>query len=385
MVRIGIISEFNLHGTNYGNRLQALALYTYLTKHVKDSQIEYLYFDFYDKFVITKPQSVSDKFLLAKNYLFRRFRNSKNKALLTNRLNACNAFSQKYMSLAEEAWTWEKLINSSFDAIIVGSDVVWSQGRNKVGRIRFLDFDTKKTYRKISYAASFGKEWIPEENEKYVINCLEKFDAISVRELSTVSFLKNYNIKSFHVVDPTLLLSRNEWEALESMPSGTKYSLTEIKYIFCYLLDPDYKVLRYIEKWTERHNFFVVYIPHASGERDGFNLNSNRWIELNSCAPDEWIWLISHAEYIFTNSFHGTVFSTIFNKRFIVVKRTGQININNRMIDYLSCIGQTDKFIDINDIEKVKNLKWPYDIINPILLNKIELSKQFLLSQLIFK
>lgn len=379
MKKIAIISEFNITGTNYGNRLQALALYSYISSHINDISVEYLYFDFYDKFIITGLPSFIERVQLLQEGLIRRIRNSRNRRLLSYRLKKCNEFSFKYMPLKMDAWTWEKLIDSDFDCIIVGSDVVWAQGRNKIGRIRFLDFETRKPFKKISYAASFGKEWIPNENVGEIVRCLKSFDAISVRELSTVSFLNKLNIHSTHVVDPTLLISRDEWELYESIPvDNSVFFNKSLKYVFCYLLDPDYKTISTIDKWANKNNYFVVYVPHASGNRDRFKLNNNRWIILDTCSPGEWIWLIHNAEYVFTNSFHGTVFSTIFTKKFIVVKRNGQIDINNRMIDYLNLINQIDKLIDISNISNINSFNWHYDEINKILREKIYLSQQFI-------
>ena len=79
---------------------------------------------------------------------------------------------------------------------------------------------------------------------------------------------------------------------------------------------------------------------------------------LDECSPEEWIFLINNAEYIFTDSFHGIIFSTIFEKKFIALKREYTEDINNRLIDYLDTIDEKDKYMLVPSYDKLKKMNW---------------------------
>ena len=377
MKKIAIISEFNRSGVNYGNRLQAMALNQYLVKEFPEYTVEYLYFNFWDRFLITKAKTIPEKVLgYAKSVQNRLYRLTHCAPGIDKRRALCDLFSEKYMTLAQEAYSWDKLQDKDFDVIIVGSDVVWAQGEGKVGRLRFLDFDTKKSFDRISYAASFGRDWIPNENVKEIKRCLSKFKAISVRENSSVQFLGKYNVNAKHTVDPTLLLGKEEWKKCERQPLGERVP-ERSGYVFAYLLGTDHKLRDNITKWAKSHNLTLITIPYVSGEKNSTDAKFGD-VRISDCSPENWLWLINHADYVITDSFHGCVFSTIFEKKFAVMERVGKININNRMIDFLSMIEQNNKILSYNSLELIDGLEWDYSYINKSLKKEIGYSKKFL-------
>ena len=379
-MKIAIISEFNRNSVNYGNRLQAMALNTYIRENFPDYEIKYLYFDFWDHFIITKKKSLLEKITDVYGAFLRHIMlKAKTAEGINERLKVCDNFSVKTMDLAESAYTWQDLQDSDFDAVIIGSDVVWAQGNGKIGRIRFLDFDSKTKYRKISYAASFGRDWIPEENVSEIQRCLNEFYSISVRENSSVTLLDNIGIKAVHVVDPTLLLSRNQWINYEEKPD----SITD-KYVFVYLLGASKEMRRDISEWAHSINISIVTIPHVSGKINDADIEFGD-IKITDCSPGNWLWLIDHAEFVLTDSFHGSVFSTIFEKRMCVLERTGKININNRMIDFMKMIEQKDKIMPSNHLKSLNGMNWNYSRTREILDKKINFSKSYLRNALIFK
>ena len=107
----------------------------------------------------------------------------------------------------------------------------------------------------------------------------------------------------------------------------------------------------------------MITVPHADGFYSDADENFGD-IRVWSCSPQNWIWLIHHAEYIFSDSFHGTVFSTIFKKKFFVMNRSYIVDINNRMRDYLREIGQLDKALSVEDFSRIDSLYWDYEQIN---------------------
>ena len=113
-------------------------------------------------------------------------------------------------------------------------------------------------------------------------------------------------------------------------------------------------------KYAHEKGACVVTIPYAQGqylpEDDCFGD-----IQIGDCSIENWLWLIHHAECVFTDSFHGTVFSTIFHKPFVVLERIASIDINNRMQDYLREIRQEDKYLQKVDLTSMNLLVWDYE------------------------
>ena len=151
MLKIGIISEFNLSNVNYGNRLQALALNMYLNSHFDDVMAVSLYFDDLNDSIRTKRKSILKKIMSKLNYEYNKITNKS--SLVTDvklRLEKFNEFSKNYTVLPSHALTKQELLNSDYDIFISGSDVVWCQIDGVFIKNRFLDFETKKNFRKIS-------------------------------------------------------------------------------------------------------------------------------------------------------------------------------------------------------------------------------------------
>lgn len=247
------------------------------------------------------------------------------------------------------------LKESDFEAYVVGSDQVWRPSYNNIA-FTFLLFTKYWNVKRCAYAASFGTdvwEFSPNDTElcKVMANL---FDAISVREASGVRLCwDNLGVKAKHVLDPTLLLKREDYEKLineeETMPSDGK--------LFVHVLD----------KGIDKNNLIAMISQ------------SNKWkpFEVN-CKADEhelnipveqrvqpplgqWLRSFKEAEFVFTDSFHATVFSIIFNKPFIVYanKERGAA----RFESLLSVFGLEDRIVyksddfDINKLNEINYVK----------------------------
>ncbi|MDE6678081.1 MAG: polysaccharide pyruvyl transferase family protein [Ruminococcus sp.] len=374
--KIGIISCFDMQNVNYGNRLQAYALNAYLQKNFPQYDTTSLYFGKLNDYLKTKNVSIIKRAMgkVKREYLKLTHKTGISSSV-SERMKRFNAFSRKYIRMTDRPWTWEELINSDFDVMIIGSDIVWYQWNNKIRRSRFLDFKSQKNFKRIAYAASFGRDWIPEENIAEVKRCLENFQNISVREASSVEMLRGIGItNSCHTLDPTLLLDKSEWEQVMSPPERCK--LPE-RFIFVYMLGGSKNDREQISAIASKEKLSIVTVPNASGNKphidDGFGD-----IRLDNCSPDEWIWLIANAEYVITDSFHGIAFATIFSTRFLVTKRKETFNINNRLFDYLKTIGQQDKMTDLQTVKGLSYFQWDMDAIHKRLEEKRIVSKQYL-------
>lgn len=202
-----------------------------------------------------------------------------------------------------------------FDAIIVGSDQVWRKAYCPDIRAFFLGFlkPTSKV-RRIAYAASFGVDHL-EYNQKTIRMCsklVERFDAISVREYSGVAlFRKYFGMSPAHLVDPTLLLGRNDYLRLLNLQGAKpKGSLTT------YVLDESSRVSEVVA-FAEKELGLMV---NRLGPKKHFSKKNRSQIDQCVYPPvEDWIRGFYDADFVITDSFHGTVFSIIFQKPFVAI------------------------------------------------------------------
>lgn len=377
MKKIGIVSELNLENVNYGNRLQSFALNYYLNKNYEDCKAESLLLRNYDKPFITKHFFIEILKIFIKSIKTRIIK-KKESDWFKKRLILCNDFTLKNVVLNPNKYlNWNDLKKVEYDIFITGSDVVWAQRPKRVNRIRFLDFTTKVNFKKVSYAASFGRDWIPNENRKYISGVLSKFSQISTREKSSIKMLDSLNIKNVkHVCDPTLLISKEDWKKF-AIKDNELQQIKEEKFIFVYLLGKSSEQRKIIKEIACKNDLKIINIIHANGKYDSIDEKFGDY-RINECSPCNWLWLISNAEYIFTDSFHGAVLATIFEKKFFVLKRESKININNRMIDYMNTIGENNKIIDTYKLNEIDQFSWDYSKIKELLNNFVLYSKKYL-------
>ncbi|PZO13346.1 MAG: hypothetical protein DCF26_17030 [Burkholderiales bacterium] len=223
---------------------------------------------------------------------------------------------------------------NAFDLIVAGSDQIWSPSQHfGFDPNYFLAFAQSFRARKISYAASFGRDRVSSSEAAQLPQLLRNFDAISVRETSGVTLVERATgHKPGNVPDPTLLHS-NYAELTD--PASSAH---DGPYVFCYgLRSPDN--IRQTADLASRQLACPILSPHNP---------HRRWTEIgNTVYPDpgEWVALIKNARFVVTNSFHGTVFSLLFKKPFIVAGLTGEkASANARAINLLRAVGLESRF-----------------------------------------
>lgn len=214
------------------------------------------------------------------------------------------------------------------DAYIVGSDQVWRPAFNLGPRLgnMFLDF-AGDDVKKISYAASFGcKEWEYTEEQEWMCGKLAKrFEAISVREASGVDLCKeHFGVDATLMLDPTLLLNKEDYgKVCHDVPKKEKH-------IFVYSLVVSEGVLAVAEKVAEAMGLSIIV------KQAGRKVKKEDTIE-------DWFAEFRDADYVVTDSFHGMVFSIIFNKPFsIVMNPSGG---NDRYLSLLSQLGLMERIV----------------------------------------
>jgi hypothetical protein len=216
------------------------------------------------------------------------------------------------------------------DIYITGSDQVFG---NPVPA-NFLAFVPQNKVL-VAYAASFGSDKISFDNAQKITPWLKRFDFVSVREDSGVSICNSLGIVARKLCDPSFLISPQEY------PSDLR-DIHFHSYSFCYFLNQNKSYLRtfnQIEAEVKKRKE-TVFFPLGTGIRNYYP-NCFKGLELS---PEQWIGMLKNASYVFTNSFHGTVFALIFEKPFTCFLQNGlSSSQNDRMISLLKHFNLTDR------------------------------------------
>lgn len=208
---------------------------------------------------------------------------------------------------------------SHYDTIVVGSDQIWRKSYADVASY-LLDFTgSHHSIRRVAYAGSFGLDTLAEYDEqliKQTAALAQKFDSISVRESSGVLLAKDHwKVDALQMPDPTLLMPADTYRALAA--SKTDARSPDAPYVASYLLDPDprkTKVLRDLAASLTLTPFAVLPEPPRSVAE--FQANPDSFIKPGI---DEWLQIMSKADFILTDSFHGVAFSIILNRPFLAI------------------------------------------------------------------
>lgn len=298
--------------TNYGQILQGYALQTVLSRmgyEVEMLDDPYFTWDYYFRYPLMCVKRTFEKFISGK----------KDVEIFVPEHVRIKQYTQNFIDKhihRRVVRRWDSRLTSEFDAFVVGSDQVWrpkyfiSNNRPDIG-LAFLSFTAEKDVKRISYAASFGTDECEYTSEQ-LVECrrlLKSFDAISVREQSGVVICKEYfDANATHVLDPTLLLSAEDYMSLipEDCPKSEGDMLV-------YVLDENEHVRNYIDRISQQNDltpFRVNAKKHETG------------VPLADCIQppvEKWLQGFKDAKLVVTDSFHACVFSIIFHKPFIVL------------------------------------------------------------------
>jgi len=359
-MRIGIITHSLSY--NYGGILQNYAMQTVLKrlghKPVTLNPNPHRPLNFW-QWLKSFPKRFLYKYYLRipRIHLFEAFFANKNWRLIMQHLQPFIDTNINYIIVND----YDQLNEEDFDALLSGSDQIWRAPYVNPIEKGFLNFakDWKKIKR-LSYAASFGTdqwEYSSEQTER----CKElvlKFDGISVREDSGVELCKKYfSVEGTHVLDPTMLLSKDDYSKLFFDCKTPKSPGTLLNYI----LDdtPDKKNL--IESIADELNLKTFRINRKP--EGGYALS-----ERVQPPMEKWLRGFYDAEFIITDSFHACAFSIIFNKPFIVYANKSRGYA--RFQSLLSMVGLEDRLVyNFDDHKKVsRSIDW--DNVNSILEKK---------------
>ena len=243
--------------------------------------------------------------------------------------------------LLDSDWVFPNDLSQRYDAYIAGSDQIWSPAV-KFDGFYYLDFTSRK---KIAYAPSFGVSEYPEARKASVAPLLSEFSSISVREKAGAEILKSeFGIDAEVVVDPTMLMTREQWENCLTLSSC---NTADKPYLLCYLLTYNKQYIDFVKEYCNDKGLSLKLIVHS-------HLMTGITEDEIYVGPIGFLEAIRGAEIIMTDSFHGTIFSMIFQKEFYSFKRFNDnlsYSQNSRLENLLSQVGLEDRYLSADYLQ----------------------------------
>lgn len=334
---IGIITPYKVN--NYGTKLQAYAMQCLMNKY-DDAELL--------GFVSASDSRITS--ILGKVYLKAKLKLSGKKTIKTpemqKRDKAINTFDSHYKFGREFRGNseWKKEIQK-YNAVVCGSDQLWAP-LNVIADYFTLTL-VPDEINKFSYAASFGINSVPSSMKRRYKKFLSRLNSVSVREEQGKKIVKDVaGLDAQVVLDPTLMIDRDEWAAL----ADESELRIDTPYVFCYFLGTNPEHREFAKKLAKEKGLTLVTIPHF----DEYNEADKDFgdMPLYEADPADFLSLIKNASYICTDSFHGTVFSVIFNRQVAVFERfqnQSAESTNSRIHTLLENLGMTSQLFNSKD------------------------------------
>lgn len=243
---------------------------------------------------------------------------------------------------SSERMTWEKLKKNppQFDIYVCGSDQIWNPVFHGgiCDRGYFLDF-APADRKRIAYAPSLGTDYLPETCKNEMKMLIDKMCAVAVREEKGAELLTDLMGRRIDtVLDPTLLLSKEEWLEVARVPENIPE-----KYILCYRFSDNPETLSAVKELSHRTGLPVVSLPLSPIAME------DPFMNIYEVGPREFIGLISKASLVCTDSFHATVFSFLMNTPFLTFMREqysdGTASMNSRVVNLLKSVDLTSRIV----------------------------------------
>lgn len=368
MKKIGISTVHT--GYNYGSALQSYATKIFLQKMGYEGEVISL------KGSLVKGRDIRLRkiaVMLGRFILNPQKMKKRAEAYQNNVVSEYSEMTKKYFEKFKEEkikpayYSWSELKNiartKEYLAFLCGSDQIWNGDTLYVDPQYYLRYAPKK--KRIAFAPSFGREYVADYNKKTIKKYISDFNYLSAREASGVKIIKDLtNLEATQILDPTLLVSKDEW--LENLE--IKKDSKDEKYILAYFLnDPSDKAKQFINKISKEKKLKIVALPYVR-EKDG-------WFDVvKDAGPIEFLSLVRDAECVCTDSFHGTAFSINFQVPYYTFERQygKSAKQSSRIISLLELTNQMERF----NPEEDKEVDFSYS--ESILKKEREKAKKYL-------
>ena len=365
-MKVALAINYDYH--DYGGMLQAYATQRFLEKQGIDSDAinfdnvkgdisrrkwKYFLSNMMDISIVKEKSRLIEKKIRQKT-------NARLKAQMAERDNAFDKFCTSHFKVSRPFASWEDMAKASqmeYDAVIVGSDQLWLPS-NVMADYYTLNWVPEKV-KKIAYATSFGIGNIPQKYKEMYRQYLTRIEYLSARETSGQEIISELTDRSVPLVnDPALLLDARGWdEVIKDKP------IINDKYIFCYFMGDNPEQREFVKRLAKEKGLKIVALLHLDQfiETDEHYADYTPW----DISPADFVNLVKYAEYVCTDSFHGTVFSIIYSRNFFTFKRFNKkasLSTNTRITSLLTRVGLMYRLVEnveerpdnINDWRKIQ-------------------------------
>lgn len=346
MKRIGISTVHT--GYNYGSALQAYATKIFLEKIGYEGEVISLRGSLIKgrDIRLRKLIVMLVRFILNPRKMLKRV-----EAYQSNVTNEYSEITKKYFEKFKNEkvkpiyYSWSRLKyiakTDEYLAFLCGSDQIWNGDTLYVDPQYYLRYAPKK--KRIAFAPSFGREYVADYNKKIIKKYISGFKYLSTREASGIKIIKDLtNLEAIQILDPTLLVSKHEW--LENLKiehnNGNSYILAY------FLNEPSDKAKEFMRKLSKEKRLKIVALPYERQKEEWFDI-------IEEAGPIEFLSLLNSAEYVCTDSFHGTAFSVNFKVPYYIFERQygKSAKQSSRIISLLQLINQIERFNPKEDKE----------------------------------
>ena len=335
MRTLGIITIHKIH--NYGSVLQAFALQRACEE--LGYKVEVIDYDFPNSYQFgNKYQIKGDTQPNEPKWIKMLFAHA-----LISQHKGIDLFVEKKLNLSAQRYSSPDTLKTTppeYDVYITGSDQVWSP-RHCNGDPSFMLHFAPDDKKKISYAASIGTNTIPEELQPLYSSLLGRYQHIAIRENSGRELMKNLTGKDVQVVlDPTLLLNKDEWNKI-----ATPWRLVKKKYILCYYLNYSFNAFPYVDELAkdvqQKTDYQIVRVA-----RPPHHLSLCHTKYRIGASPEDFFALVRDAEMVLTTSFHGTAFAVNYGKPVFTVVKDLKAS-DSRQVSLMQNLGLEDKILSL--------------------------------------
>lgn len=344
---------------NYGAVLQTYGLYCVLKEFTDDVEV----IDYITERYNVDDNSYGEKAIKTSKWRYVPFAKTWWKKRIVKQMKRnripFRSFLQKQVVFTKPYYSLDELIDDvpRADIYVTGSDQLWNPEYLWSGLIDipyYLGFLTDDSKR-ISYATSFGKSTLSKPEIEAAYPYLKKYNSISVRESSGLKILEKMNLKGTEVVDPTILAGADCFLPLISADVPKK------KYVLLFQINFNNDLYRAVKQFAARHNLKLIVIVPEEGHKTS---------KIQNClvlpTVEEWLWYFKNAEFIFTDSFHATAFSILFNKNFASSMIAGNNGRIKNILKLTKLENRQLQEISENNIENIAQCTIDYKIVNRI-------------------
>lgn len=346
--RIGMAINYDY--PDYGGMLQAYASFRKiwdlgyepeainidaLAGDIKRRKMQYFAKNIFDISIVREKSQI----------VFKKIRTKLNKDLsnkLSQRYDAFEKFHKEHFKVSREYKSWDDLRTGCKDytSVVVGSDQLWLPS-NIAGDYYTLSFVPNEV-NKVAYATSFGVSKIAKGQEEQAKNFLSRIDYLSAREESGQKIIKETTGRDVQLVcDPALLLTAEEWDE-----DATPGRIIEDRYIFCYFMGDNPWQRDFVKKLKEKTGYKIIALLHL----DQYIKTDENYVDYApyDISPADFINLVKNSEIVCTDSFHGTVFSLTYGKKFFTFMRFSEkatLSTNSRITTLLKRLEVEDRLV----------------------------------------